>query len=334
MHLCPVTLVSVLIPVKNASAWLDDCLNSVQNQQLTDWECLLLNDESEDNSGEIIAAKIQNDHRFKLVKATGHGLIQANCDLLKAAQGQFVTRMDADDLMPEYRLKEMADTLKNATPKTIVTAQVKFFPETACGPGTRFYENWLNERCAKNDHWQHIWRECVIPSPCWMMRTAELRDSGGFDLSVYPEDYDMALRLFFSGFKVLSVNKVCHLWRQHNSRFSKNSENYSAEKFMSLKWNYWKDKYAEKGKPVYILGTMDKGKILNTLVQADGFDVVWFAHKEHIAGNKIGQKVIQYYQDFPMNEGEHVISTLSSIDDHTLVYDFLEKAKLQVFKFC
>jgi hypothetical protein len=95
----------------------------------------------------------------------------------------------------------MAKTLMDAAPKTLVTGRVQFFPQENCGIGTQFYEAWLNARCDQNDHWQHIWRECVIPSPCWMMRTAELRQAGCFDNAVYPEDYDMAFGSIHKGFR-------------------------------------------------------------------------------------------------------------------------------------
>ena len=327
-------LVSVLIPVKNAAEWLDDCLNSLKNQSFGDWECLLLDDESTDGSREIITNRLQNESRFRVVPATGTGLIQANRDLLKAATGRYVTRMDADDLMPPNRLKSMVELLNCADKNTIVTGKVQFFPETECGPGTQFYEQWLNRRCELNDHWQHIWRECVIPSPCWLMRTEELRSVGGFDGAVYPEDYDMALRLYFAGFAVQSVNEVCHLWRQHSRRYSKNSQNYNAEQFMRLKWNYWKKRHAVAGEPICILGTMDKGKLLKRMAEVDGFEVVWLAHKSHIAGNVINGKTIVHYRNYPFRQKDYIISTLSSIDDHSLTYRYLHEVGILVYRFC
>ncbi len=328
------SLVSVLIPVKNAADWLDDCLNSLQNQSFGDWECLMLDDGSDDNSREIIYNWTLKDDRIRKVEATGTGLIQANRNLLEAAKGIYVTRMDADDLMPPNRLKSMVELLNCADKNTIVTGKVQFFPETECGPGTQFYEQWLNRRCELNDHWQHIWRECVIPSPCWLMRTEELRSVGGFDSAVYPEDYNMALKLYFAGFQVQAVNEVCHLWRQHSRRYSKNSENYSAEQFMRLKWNYLKKRHTAPDQPICILGTMDKGKLLKKIAENDGFEVVWLAHKSHIAGNIIDGKTILHYRDYPFRPKDCLISTLSSIDDHSPTYRYLQEAGIQVFYFC
>jgi glycosyltransferase involved in cell wall biosynthesis len=325
--------VSVLVPVKNAAPFLHDCLHSIEQQSFSDWECLLLNDASTDNSEEIITQFVQRDRRFTRVIASGSGLISANVDLLQAAQGEYITRMDADDLMPKNKIQGLYDALKNATTPSVATGMVQFFPDENCGTGTMFYENWLNERCIKNDHWQHIWRECVIPSPCWMIRTDDFRRAGGFDHSVYPEDYHMAFRLFFQGFQVIPVAEICHLWRQHSGRFSR-TEHYSAESFMRMKWTHWKQRYAINGNQVNILGSMDKGKLLVKLADEDGFETQWLAHKEHIAGNKWDGHTLAFYQNAGLFEGTKVISTLSSIDNHDEVYAWLEEKGCEVFRFC
>jgi glycosyltransferase involved in cell wall biosynthesis len=326
--------VSVLLPVKNAEPFLIECLQSIQQQTLTDWECCLLDDGSSDGSAAILQAYVASDARFRIVPSDDEGLIAANRSLLAAAKGECVTRMDADDIMPKDKLQKLVNVLESAPPKTIVTGRVQFFPEENCGIGTRFYENWLNERCDNNDYWQHIWRECVIPSPCWMMRTEELREAGCFDSPVYPEDYDMALRLFVKGFSVQSAPGLCHQWRQHNKRYSVNSDNYGAAAFMQMKWNYWKTLFLQVDTPVKILGTLDKGKLLKKMVEADGLDVHWLAHKVHIAGNMIDNKTILHYRDYPFSAGDVLISTLSSIDNHSEIYEHLKNLRVRVFCFC
>lgn len=333
MHLCDMPLVSVLIPVRNAQNWLEECLNSLLNQTFSDWECLLLNDHSHDHSGEIIRRFIQTDQRFREIIPGGTGLISANIDLLNNSHGKYVTRMDADDMMPEQRLERMVKELDAAPGKTIITGMVRFFPEEKCGTGTRFYENWLNERCLKHDHWQHIWRECVIPSPCWMARRDELMAAGGLSSLQYPEDYDMAFRLFFAGFKVISVQQVCHYWRQHEKRFSL-STHYSAEKFMELKWYYWKKHMYQKHETLVILGTGAKGKLLKKLAEKDGTDIIWLAHRDNIEGNVIDGKRIISYSNYPFTRHQKIISTLSSIDDFDDIYSFIQKSGAEVIRFC
>jgi hypothetical protein len=70
------------------------------------------------------------------------------------------------------------------------------------------------------------------------------------------------------------------------------------------------------------------------MVEADGTAMIWLAHKAHIGGNVIDNKPVVYYRDYAFSEGDVVISTLSSIDDHAEVYNHLATAGVRVFCFC
>lgn len=143
--------------------------------------------------------------------------------------------MDADDVMPPQRLEKMVSAMNSATEKTVVTGKVEFISDFEPGIGTRFYEDWLNMRMDLGDHWDWIWRECVIPSPCWMAVKKEIDALNLFGDLQYPEDYHLAFKWYEHGFTVRSIPEVLHYWRQHGGRYSRNSDNYSAEKFAEMK---------------------------------------------------------------------------------------------------
>ena len=86
------------------------------------------------------------DGRFRVVKNQGYGLIAAYQTGLALSAGNIISRMDADDIMPEDRLMEMTNALKLCRVPTVVTGKVEFFSDDVLGPGTVFYERWLNER--------------------------------------------------------------------------------------------------------------------------------------------------------------------------------------------
>ena len=90
-------LVSVLMPVYNAGSYLDDAINSVLNQSYTNFELIIVNDGSTDNTEEIINKykneKVQyfvNPSNIKLIKTLNKGV-----DL---CTGKYIARMDADDI--------------------------------------------------------------------------------------------------------------------------------------------------------------------------------------------------------------------------------------------
>jgi teichuronic acid biosynthesis glycosyltransferase TuaG len=96
-------LVSIITPVYNAARWLPQTLVSVRAQTLTDWEQILVDDGSTDNSREIVEAAIAEDPRFHLLQThCNGGPAKARNMALASARGRYIAFLDADDLwMPE-----------------------------------------------------------------------------------------------------------------------------------------------------------------------------------------------------------------------------------------
>lgn len=319
--------VSILLPYKNAEPFFIECLESISVQTFTNWECLLINDHSSDNS-EIIAKEFaQKDTRFKLFNAPKNGLIEANKFGIEIASGKYLTRMDADDIMAPNKLEVLFTILQNNGAGTVATSKVAFFPKELCGVGTVFYENWLNERCVLQDHAQNIWRECTIPSPNWMMLKTDLQAIGGFENYQYPEDYEMAFQCVLIKYKIIASTDILHHWRQHDNRHSKNSADYSAENFMLLKWKYYQINYNIINETtLLILGNGKKSKILQKLIAATKHTCkVW---------NPKNQTLFDFIEENGYNATTPIISTLSSIDNWDKEYQYLDSKGLNFVKFC
>lgn len=95
--------VSIVTPVYNAAPWLQETLATVRAQTFTDWEQILVDDGSSDDSRAIVEAATREDARFRLLLMPSHGGPAAARNLaLKAARGRFIAFLDADDLwLPE-----------------------------------------------------------------------------------------------------------------------------------------------------------------------------------------------------------------------------------------
>lgn len=103
--------VSIITPCYNSSQFLEETIKSVQSQTFTDWEWLITDDGSSDNSVEII--KKYNDSRIKLTVATENGGAGHARNLsLKKAEGRFITFLDADDFWEANFLDEMVSFMK------------------------------------------------------------------------------------------------------------------------------------------------------------------------------------------------------------------------------
>ena len=100
-------LVSVIVPVYNARVWLRDALASLHAQTYSNFEAILVNDGSTDESEEICREFCKSDHRFRLINQPNEGLSGARNTGLDAAKGKWISFLDADDVLPPDALSVM-----------------------------------------------------------------------------------------------------------------------------------------------------------------------------------------------------------------------------------
>lgn len=107
-------LVSIIVPVYNAEKFLNDTINTVQNQTYSNWELLFIDDKSKDNSVKIIEAAIKKDKRIKLYKQEKNGgaALARNRGIEEAA-GKYICFLDADDLWNPEKLKKQITFMYN-----------------------------------------------------------------------------------------------------------------------------------------------------------------------------------------------------------------------------
>ena len=114
-------LISVIMPVKDASATLKDSIESVLNQSYKDFEFLILDDFSVDSSMEIIQRYKELDSRIKVFKNKKNlGLTKSLNKLVSKSCGNFIARQDSDDISLTTRFEKQVSTLLNSDYKFVV----------------------------------------------------------------------------------------------------------------------------------------------------------------------------------------------------------------------
>lgn len=104
---------SIIIPIYNTEAYLPRCIDSILSQSFTDYELLLIDDGSIDNSGSICDKYAQQDNRIKVFHKKNGGLCSARNTGLDHAQGEWIYFVDSDDeLMPEG-LRTLVDCISD-----------------------------------------------------------------------------------------------------------------------------------------------------------------------------------------------------------------------------
>ena len=99
--------VSIIIPVYNVSSFIEKCIKSVVDQSFRDFECIIVNDGTKDNSIELIEEIIKLDKRFKVFHQKNQGQGMARNLGLKYAKGKYICFIDADDYVESNYLEEM-----------------------------------------------------------------------------------------------------------------------------------------------------------------------------------------------------------------------------------
>jgi len=106
--------VSVIVPIFNAEHYLRECLESIINQTYKNTEIILVNDGSDDNSGEVASTFAKKDKRIRLLNQTNKGVSRARNRALDIATGAWVMFVDADDIVPEKSIEIMLSAAVDA----------------------------------------------------------------------------------------------------------------------------------------------------------------------------------------------------------------------------
>lgn len=112
-------LISFIIPVYRVEAYLRNCIDSIRNQSFEDWEMILIDDGSPDNSGAICDEFSSIDLRIKVIHQKNQGVAVARNQGLDAAQGDWIWFVDSDDYIVEGALQKLADTIREYECDTI-----------------------------------------------------------------------------------------------------------------------------------------------------------------------------------------------------------------------
>lgn len=307
-------LISILMPVKDTSAYLHECLDSILKQTETHWELLAVDDGSSDNSFDILKDYQEKDARIKALKCEGKGIIHALRTAYKNATGSFITRMDSDDKMSADKLALMSQALLGNTNGNIVVGLVEYFSENELGQGYSKYATWLNELTKTGTHFKEIYKECVIPSPCWMIRKADLERCAAFNPNTYPEDYDLCFRFYQNDIKIIPILKTLHYWRDYPRRTSRNDPNYLDNRFTDLKLKYFLGIDYQKNQEFFLWGAGKKGKnIAKKLIEKE-IAFRWVCDNANKIGKDIYGVKMEHFNSILDVEQAQVLVSVSSPD--------------------
>ena len=233
----PKSKIEVVLPCFNAAATLPAALESIRGQTFEAWELIVFDDGSRDASAEVAAEFERIDTRIRTVRSRHVGIVEALRQACGEARGEFIARMDADDIAHPQRLERQLRVMHTTPDTAICGTQVKI-AGPAAGSGARRYETWINALVTHEDIVRELFVECPLPHPTFMMRRDAYELVGGYEDRGWPEDYDLCLRFFLRGMKFGKVAEPLLEWTSSPGRLSMTDGRYSPASFREAKRHY------------------------------------------------------------------------------------------------
>ncbi len=331
-------LVSILIPFKNTELFLKECLDSIAQQEYQNWEVQAVDDASTDDSYKIVSKYAEKDPRFNVLKNSGNGIIEALSAGFKECKGELITRMDSDDIMAPDKLGTLVELLLNSGKGHVAVGQVKYFSHRGISDGYARYEQWLNKLTAEGKNYSEIYKECAIPSPCWMVFKEDLLQCGAFEPNRYPEDYDLTFRYYENGLTCIPCQKVVHYWRDYDTRTSRTSEHYAANYFLDIKLHYFLKLEYDPTRPLVIWGAGNKGKTIAKTLLEKKIDFKWICdNPKKINKDIYGIKLDHYRILNHLQDAQNIITVANEKEQETInsFFNALNKTPMKdYFFFC
>ena len=321
-------LISILMPYKNTSEFLEACLNSIIEQEYTHWELLAVNDHSTDLSQEILQEYAKREPRIKLGLNKGQGIIPALQTAYAMSSGAFITRMDSDDIMSADKLQSLLNGLKSYGRGHVAIGKVKYFSDRGISDGYARYERWINALTEKGENFKEIYKECVIPSPCWMVSREDLDLCGAFKPNRYPEDYDLTFRFYEQDLKCIPCSKTLHLWRDYDNRTSRTSEHYAQNYFLQIKLHYFLKLDYDINRPLVIWGAGYKGKTLAKALKELEIPFTWLCDNPNKIGKRIYEQPLVHYTRLATLDKPQSIISVANEAAQKEIREYLEQLKL------
>lgn len=188
--------VSIIMGVLNAENRMQEAIKSIQNQTFFDWEFIICDDGSTDNTYKMLLRLAEEDSRIKPIKNKENlGLTRTLNNCLKITRGKYIARMDDDDFSYPNRLKVQVDFLEVNREYDFVSSSVDIYDGEKV-----IYKEKRKEFPQKDDF---LWNSPFV-HPATMFRASKIKEIEGYRFAKETrraEDYDLFMRMYAEGMK-------------------------------------------------------------------------------------------------------------------------------------
>ena len=215
-------LISIIVPIYNVENYLRQCLDSIVSQTYQNFECLLINDGSPDNSADICREYVEKDSRFKYFEKENGGVSSArNLGIERSGGGAYITFIDSDDWVDSDYLEVLYNALIDENADISVSTYKRFHMADNCwyfhsfqrGYEKRVFTNQeLIDEFIALDNFDFSYRYV-----CGKLVRRYLLDKIAFnEMTTLGEDMELWLKLYLISNKIVYVNRDSYIYRVDN----------------------------------------------------------------------------------------------------------------------
>ena len=218
-------LVSVIIPAFNAERFLAEAIDSVLAQDYPELDIIVIDDGSTDATPVIVAG---HGERVRLISQANSGCAAARNAGIRAARGEYVAFLDADDVWWPHKIRTQVDALKQSGHRMVYSRFVVWAPDAqgryesaAKVFGTPDHPNRSDCALVTGDTYAQLLLDCIVWTSTVLLEKALLDTAGPFDETLaMGEDYDLWLRLSRIT-EMLGMEQPTALYRQHGQSITR-----------------------------------------------------------------------------------------------------------------
>jgi len=180
-------LVSIIVPCYKQAHFLDETLQSVRDQTYSNWECIIVNDGSPDNTEEVAKRWTDKNEKFKYLFKENGGLCSARNAGIQLSKGEYILPLDSDDILHQDYLMKLVPELTNDNSLAIVSCYREFFRKDK--------SKILYRHRPKGDTYRDFMFENIL-MPSSLFKKKYWKEVGGYDESMKQGFEDWELNIF------------------------------------------------------------------------------------------------------------------------------------------
>jgi len=326
-------MISVILPYFNAEATLKTAIESLINQTYENFELILCNDGSTDES-EKIAKSFAKDKRIKLIQQKNQGVARAHSFAMEHASGEYIARMDADDFAHPARFKLQHQHLTNDSNLQVSASQVEFNSCLDKADGFQHFVNWNNTLLTYEEILENRFIEMPLVNPSTMIRRELYESIGTYQNNSFPEDYDYWLKALSSGAKIEKLPHKLITWNDSSSRLTRSSLLYDPENFYACKAYYLAQELQKNNiDEVVIWGAGNKSRKRSDELLKYGITIkAYIDVSKKLIDREINGVPIYDFQDTQKFQNEFILSYVGNRGIRGKIKRYLEKLDLRAQK--